>query len=216
MSDRHRFRAEWHNYQEGVFFVTICAHAKKCLFGHIQDGNIHFSKIGKIINECISEIPNHHQDTKVWNYVIMPNHIHIVLHITPKSPTEDYQNLKSEHTNLGCLKVANHSEICEDFHHNSRLSVIIGSFKASVTRCVRMNLKNIEGRTRSIESTEKVGRGAILPFFLLITYGHSQLSIIGGVRFFVAGGVRAFGGEALVQVADFVVVLLKKKGGFFV
>ena len=62
------------------------------------------------------------------------------------------------------------------------------------------------------ESTEKVGRGAILPFFLLITYGHSQLSIIGGVRFFVAGGVRAFGGEALVQVADFVVVLLKKKG----
>ena len=115
MSDRHRFRAEWHNYQEGVFFVTICAHAKKCLFGHIQDGNIHFSKIGKIINECISEIPNHHQDTKVWNYVIMPNHLHIVLHITPKSPTEDYQNLKSEHTNLGCLKVANHSEICEDF-----------------------------------------------------------------------------------------------------
>ena len=66
------------------------------------------------------------------------------------------------------------------------------------------------------ESTEKVGRGAILPFFLLITYGLSQLSIIGGVRFFVAGGVRAFGGEALAQVVDFVVVLLKKKGGFFV
>ena len=216
MSDRHRFRAEWHNYQEGVFFVTICAHAKKCLFGHIQDGNIHFSKIGKIINECISEIPNHHQDTKVWNYVIMPNHIHIVLHITPKSPTEDYQNLKSEHTNLGCLKVANHSEICEDFHHNSRLSVIIGSFKASVTRCVRMNLENIEGRTRNIESTEKVGRGGDIAVFLLITYGHSQLSIIGGECFFVAGGVRAFGGEALAQVVDFVVVLLKKKGGFFV
>ena len=58
------------------------------------------------------------------------------------------------------------------------------------------------------ESTEKVGRGAILPFFLLITYGHSQLSII--------GGVRAFRGEALAQVVDFVVVLLKKKGGFFV
>ena len=70
--------------------------------------------------------------------------------------------------------------------------------------------------TRYFESTEKVGRGAILPFFLLITYGHSQLSIIGGECFFVAGGVRAFGGEALVQVADFVVVLLKKKGGLFV
>ena len=52
--------------------------------------------------------------------------------------------------------------------------------------------------------------------FLQIIYGHSQLSIIGGECFFVAGGVRAFGGEALVQMADFVVVLLKKKGGLFV
>ena len=78
-----------------------------------------------------------------------------------------------------------------------------------------LNINHLS-RTRSIESTEKVGRGAILPFFLLITYGHSQLSIIGGVRFFVAGGVRAFGGEALAQVVDFVVVLLKKKGGLFV
>ena len=53
------------------------------------------------------------------------------------------------------------------------------------------------GRAQNIESTEKVGKGAILPFFLQITYGHSQLSIIGGECFFVVGGVRAFGGEAL-------------------
>ena len=67
-----------------------------------------------------------------------------------------------------------------------------------------------------LESTEQVGRGAILPFFLLITYGHSQLSTIGGECFFVADGVQAFRGEALAQVVDFVVVLLKKKGGLFV
>ena len=66
------------------------------------------------------------------------------------------------------------------------------------------------------ESTEKVGRGGDIVVFLLITYGHSQLSIIGGECFFVVGGVRAFGGEALAQVVDFVVVLLKKKSGLFV
>ena len=63
---------------------------------------------------------------------------------------------------------------------------------------------------------KKSARGAILAFFLLITYGHSQLSIIGGKCFFVVGGVRAFGGEALAQVVDFVAVLLKKKSGLFV
>ena len=72
------------------------------------------------------------------------------------------------------------------------------------------SIKIVGGREVS-KALKKSAGGAILPFFLLITYGHSQLSIIGGVRFFVAGGVRAFGGEALVQVADFVVVLLKKK-----
>ena len=74
----------------------------------------------------------------------------------------------------------------------------------------------ISHNLRCMKALKKSAGGAILPFFLLITYGHSQLSTIGGVRFFVAGGVRAFGGEALAQVVDFVVVLLKKKGGFFV
>ena len=50
-----------------------------------------------------------------------------------------------------------------------------------------------------------------MPFFLLITYGHSQLSKIGVECFFFAGEVRAFGGEALAQVVDFVAVLLKKR-----
>ena len=67
-----------------------------------------------------------------------------------------------------------------------------------------------------MKALKKSARGAILPFFLLITYGHSQLSIIGGECFFFAGEVRAFGGEALAQVVDFVAVLLKKKSGLFV
>ena len=72
------------------------------------------------------------------------------------------------------------------------------------------------GNMPKAKALKKSARGAILAFFLLITYGHSQLSIIGGKCFFVVGGVRAFGGEALAQVVDFVAVLLKKKSGLFV
>ena len=66
------------------------------------------------------------------------------------------------------------------------------------------------------KALKKSAWGGDIVVFLLITYGHSQLSIIGGECFFFAGEVRAFGGEALAQVVDFVVVLLKKKGGLFV
>ncbi|MDY3009042.1 MAG: hypothetical protein SOR86_08370 [Sodaliphilus sp.] len=80
---------------------------------------------------------------------------------------------------------------------------------------IQQDITVMGGREVS-KALKKSAGGAILPFFLLITYGHSQLSTIGGECFFVADGVRAFGGEALAQVVDFVVVLLKKKGGFFV
>ena len=62
--------------------------------------------------------------------------------------------------------------------------------------------RDAQGRITS-KALKKSAGGAILPFFLLITYGHSQLSTIGGECFFVADGVQAFRGEALVQVADF-------------
>ena len=62
----------------------------------------------------------------------------------------------------------------------------------------------------------KKSAGGDIVVFLLITYGHSQLSTIGGECFFVAGGVWAFGGEALAQVVDFVVVFIKKMSGLFV
>ena len=87
--------------------------------------------------------------------------------------------LKSEHTNLGCLKAANHSEKCEDFHHNSRLSVVIGSFKANVTRFVRKNLGDIEGRTRSIASLPVTTQNVWQPrFHEHIVKSRSTLNLI--------------------------------------
>ena len=64
---------------------------------------------------------------------------------------------------------------------------------------------------REVSKALKKSTGGDIGVFLLITYGHSQLSIIGGECFFFAGEVLAFGGEALAQVVDFVAVLLKKR-----
>ena len=79
MSDRHTFRAEWHDYNSGIYFVTICSKDKQHIFGRIENGIMIMSDIGKIINECLTSIPNHHKDVELWNHVVMPNHIHIVL-----------------------------------------------------------------------------------------------------------------------------------------
>ncbi|MFC1563459.1 transposase [candidate division KSB1 bacterium] len=48
----------------------------------IEDKSI-FDDFGKIVNECILEIPVHFPNTMLDEYIIMPNHIHLIIHILP-------------------------------------------------------------------------------------------------------------------------------------
>ena len=57
------------------FFITICAHHRKCLFGTVSELN----PIGKIVRDHIIQIPGHYQHIRIDKYVVMPNHIHLIL-----------------------------------------------------------------------------------------------------------------------------------------
>lgn len=134
-SDRHAFRASWHDYGSAVYFITICAHAKQHLFGNISDNIMYLSEIGNIVHDCIKSLPAHNAMTEIWNYVVMPNHVHMVVSVGARyiAPAQSY----GSSINRGCLKPPRHGEECEDYHHNSRLAVIIGTYKAAVTRMAR-------------------------------------------------------------------------------
>ncbi len=149
MADRHQFRAQWHDYNGGIYFVTVCAYQKLQIFGEIIDGQMVLSQLGFIIEQCLCEIPKHHPLASVLNHVVMPNHIHFVIAVgtryiasaqtsTPTVQATTISNSPITSTNsLGCLGPPRHGEICEDFHHNADLPIIIGTFKAAVTRLAR-------------------------------------------------------------------------------
>ena len=143
MSDRHAFRAEWHDYNSGIYFVTICSKDKQHIFGNIRNSNMILSEIGKIVESCILDISNHHTNVVLWNYVVMPNHIHMVINVGTQPPPVGTRYIASEQPlqtagqNMGCLRAPRHGEPCEDFHHNSSLAVVVGTFKAAVTRLMR-------------------------------------------------------------------------------
>lgn len=184
-ANRHQSRADWHDYCDGVYFVTICSADKKHIFGEIADGEMRLSELGLIAADCLHEIPAHHPDAKIISHVVMPNHLHIIIAITrpaignnpgivghpspapatvgnpaigaPGIPSDapvrtryiasssaesiiasaEAESIIAKSNTLGCLKPPKHGEICNDFHHNSRLAVIVGSFKAAVTRLAR-------------------------------------------------------------------------------
>ncbi len=141
MGDRHAFRAKWHDYNEGIYFVTICTHNKVHTFGKIHRNEMYLSELGKITNDCILDLVNHH-DVEVHNSVVMPNHVHLVVGARPAAPVEtEHTSPNPSNINLGCLKPPIYGTPTDNFHHNSQLAVIVGSFKAAVTRKYRKMLR---------------------------------------------------------------------------
>lgn len=76
---------DYSNY--GAYFITICTKDRKEILSQISVGanivrpNTILTDIGKIVDEAIKNIHNHYNAVFVDNYVIMPDHIHLLLRI---------------------------------------------------------------------------------------------------------------------------------------
>ena len=71
----------------GAYFVTICTHERRCILSDIAVGEglappeTYLSAIGKLVEEQILDLPSRYPSISVDNYVIMPNHIHLIVSI---------------------------------------------------------------------------------------------------------------------------------------
>ena len=74
-------RAQWHNYNGGTYFVTICTKDKHHYFGEIYGGKMHLSQIGNMAIENLNNLQSHYPYAEVPLFVIMPNHIHAIIFI---------------------------------------------------------------------------------------------------------------------------------------
>lgn len=74
---------------QGGYFVTICTHNRKnTLSDIVGDGSPVPKTPGQIAKVFIAEIPEKYPCVHVDNYVIMPNHIHLLLQIENSGETQ--------------------------------------------------------------------------------------------------------------------------------
>ena len=77
--------ADYDYSQPNAYFITICTKNKEQLFWKkvgasiARPEQINLSAYGKIVEEAIINISTHYPMITVDNYVIMPNHIHLLL-----------------------------------------------------------------------------------------------------------------------------------------
>lgn len=92
----------------GMYFVTICAAHRAAMFGHITEATMQLSPLGTAAQYCWLAIPQHTPNVELDQYVVMPNHMHGVLHLLP---------IPAQETQSGVA-----------------LSTIINQYKSTVTR----------------------------------------------------------------------------------
>ena len=81
--------------QSGTYFLTICTVEKRPILCRIHQGTsfipprIQLSRYGIIAERQILSLPHFYSDVQVNKYVIMPNHIHMLLTIHTESTASD-------------------------------------------------------------------------------------------------------------------------------
>lgn len=98
---RKRNRLKNFSYsQNGICFLTLCTKNKECILGSIVGGGdldapkMVLSDYGKIAEKYIKSIESAYSDIRLMNYVVMPNHIHMLAMIY--SDDNVYREYKSK------------------------------------------------------------------------------------------------------------------------
>ena len=86
--DRRNIRLSEYDYNSpGAYFLTICVENRKCLLsrivgtGLLDSPSVELLPYGQIAAKYINQLNDFYEHLSVESYVIMPNHIHILLRI---------------------------------------------------------------------------------------------------------------------------------------
>lgn len=78
---RRSIRLPHHNYAgTSSYFITICSHQRQCLFGEVEGERTRLNHLGYVAQKCWKNIPEHFPHVTIDEFVLMPNHLHGILH----------------------------------------------------------------------------------------------------------------------------------------
>ena len=115
--------------QPGAYFITICTHNKRNIFGEINENIVVLNALGKIIETEWFRTGELRATIEIFEdeFIIMPNHFHGILRILDVGATGPVARSNTKGT------------------HPITLGTIIGQFKSQVSRKVN-KIRGTPGR----------------------------------------------------------------------
>jgi REP element-mobilizing transposase RayT len=104
---------------------------------------MNMTEIGEYVQQCIKNIPQHNTYANVPAFVVMPNHVHLIVIIDDENADSICRDVPWRVSTYG------KNETMQTIaNQQGRLSTMIGGFKQSVTRYANANSISFAWQTR--------------------------------------------------------------------
>ena len=133
----------WDYSTPGIYFITICAVYHNKFFGKIINDQMELSNKGIIVKEELLKTFVIRKNIKLHEYVIMPNHVHLLMEIKKQNNNNQLNNCRD----VACYVSTTKNNISTDQKRISKgsnfsiispkentISSIMRSFKSAVTK----------------------------------------------------------------------------------
>ena len=116
----------WDYAGNGIYFITLVINYRDCLFGKINNSNMIFSEMGKIVYKEWYRSFNIRKELYLDEFIVMPNHIHAII------------ILKKQNSNNSTIKTHDRSNVKHSkFYRKSKsISSFIAGYKSSTVSLI--------------------------------------------------------------------------------
>jgi len=122
--------------QNAIYFTTICCNDRINYFGEIRNGEMNLNQYGEIVKTQIEWLNQQYSYCIIHNYVVMPNHVHILLEINSN---------KIQNMNLNIVGHGRDHDLQNEQNKPIKiksLSELMGAFKTTSSKQIHLNGNN--------------------------------------------------------------------------
>lgn len=135
----------WDYSWDAPYFITITTKNRKHFFGEISNGKMILSNVGVLANVFLYEIKNHTKNVELGEFIVMPNHVHLILILNGNNKSnivdgvygDDINDIVETRHALSLPQQQKNKTIGQNRFQNQgkkTVSSIIGSYKSAVTK----------------------------------------------------------------------------------
>lgn len=128
-------RAQWIDYDNGTYFITICCGDMCHYFGQIIDDEMRLSEIGNFVTQQLASANSRNCNLRVELFTVMPNHLHAIISVWQENNEAiNRQNIVDMRVPIPSLR----ADTCTK-RHTPVLSSFINQLKGATTKFAKQN-----------------------------------------------------------------------------